>query len=659
LAIGSYLLRWETHLGLGFKRWSQGTLAVMAKSGTKDGTKGGTKSGTKRGTKSGGKSGTKGTPKSGAKREAKSGTKRGAEAKRETKSGAKRGAKSGANRGPKKRMVERHGYLDERGQVVIAARFEDANDFDGGIAIVVDRDGVGLIDRDGAWVLEPTYAQISAFVGPFAAAHRKDGSAVFIDRAGRERYAYVGGIEGDMPAYQANTGGKYDPETRSVDGGRWSILDGEGRTLTELADGERPFRVGPDRVIVSDASGWRARSFDGRVLGPTRTGSCFILRGGRHLFYDASGWGAYDDTGEVAIAPRFRSLSDFAEGRAVAWLGGEDVAVVDPNGVELARARAAEVGDGHITSERFIDGLAKVKLTIGYQDRVNLLRPDGSWVLEGWVKDIQPAHGLFLVNDRGVWEVVDRDGRSTGWTGGAESLFACSTRELYVVVPKGNGILDLEGRWVFGPDPHHLATPIDDERLLVRAVGDNTVGVRRRDGRWVIEPAAKLVIGAGFVAAATGGERHRDGWKDGSWTLYTLAGELVAELGQCPGPPGRMIDGRMRFSVAAVEDAPAPSPGHWVARERVEEEAGRIVDEHWEPPVLDIEEARHEGREAWEVAKSVIGEHEVGRTIRPAGGEVERWTVILNDPPGEVLLVFDATGKLCAAGLLDEIDLRM
>ena len=59
----------------------------------------------------------------------------------------------------------KYGYMDTRGNIIIPAQFEIANDFSGGMAIAgKEEDELGIIDRKGQWVLPPKYT--SVFIQP-------------------------------------------------------------------------------------------------------------------------------------------------------------------------------------------------------------------------------------------------------------------------------------------------------------------------------------------------------------------------------------------------------------------------------------------------------------------------------------------------------------
>src|SRR3972149_4687770 len=61
------------------------------------------------------------------------------------------------------------GYMDKNGELVIPARYDDAGDFNQGIARVMVDDKFGFIDRQGKWVIELKYDNATDFYEGFAA----------------------------------------------------------------------------------------------------------------------------------------------------------------------------------------------------------------------------------------------------------------------------------------------------------------------------------------------------------------------------------------------------------------------------------------------------------------------------------------------------------
>ncbi len=77
------------------------------------------------------------------------------------------------------------GWVNERGEVVIPPRYDEAGDFHEGLA-AVNRKGLwGYIDRSGREVIPMAYLAASPFAGGFAAVRTFDNRAGVIDRSGQ------------------------------------------------------------------------------------------------------------------------------------------------------------------------------------------------------------------------------------------------------------------------------------------------------------------------------------------------------------------------------------------------------------------------------------------------------------------------------------------
>ena len=72
------------------------------------------------------------------------------------------------------------GYIDKTGEVKIEAAFDEADDFREDRAIVVVHDKYGIIDKDGAYVLEPKYEYIASFSDGLA--HFREGQSPRLPR---------------------------------------------------------------------------------------------------------------------------------------------------------------------------------------------------------------------------------------------------------------------------------------------------------------------------------------------------------------------------------------------------------------------------------------------------------------------------------------------
>lgn len=468
---------------------------------------------------------------------------------------------------------ERFGFLDETGAVAIDPRFLDVRDFSAGGAWVQTEAGWGRIDAAGTWVCEPRFAEIGKashglrrvlldgrhqWVGEGDGVVRFDGflaalcAARTLDAEGR---------------YWGNRGGHTDPRTRMTKGGVWQLYRADHEAASPpLAEGWAPFFVGNGLCVTNDsvAGGWQLRDLDTTPIGPKRTGANLGFSGGRMVFHGPDGYGAYDLDGGVAISAGFPFLSPFDDaGRAVAWLGGDRVAVVDRSGNTLTEATLESIGDRSCACiEGFIDGYAKVELRGGsnyHAKRANLLCPDGSWVFGTWHYDVDvPVEGQCKVKPgQHTANVAGLDGALLF---GEELAFIDRHSGLGFVVKK-RGTDGLVALYSFSGE---LLLDFEVQSLgpfagtdLVHVIQRDKHGLRRTDGSWLMPCEARNLRPRGdLIAVAAGGElkhryRGRKGpvdMKGASWRLLDFNLQVRADLGKLPWGIGPLSEGRMSFA---------------------------------------------------------------------------------------------------------------
>lgn len=86
------------------------------------------------------------------------------------------------------RIDGKYGYVDAGGRVIIAPRFDGADTFSEGLALVLDRGRFGYIDVRGAFAIPAVFRHALPFRDGFAAVRSRDGW-MYLDRDGN-RVAY-------------------------------------------------------------------------------------------------------------------------------------------------------------------------------------------------------------------------------------------------------------------------------------------------------------------------------------------------------------------------------------------------------------------------------------------------------------------------------------
>lgn len=288
------------------------------------------------------------------------------------------------------RMGDKHGFIDDTGELVIPATFDTAGSFHEGVARVevgvvqsggsVDhRDSTwGFIDESGAFVAEPVYEH-AGDMHEGRASVRMDGRYGFIDPAG----------ELVIPAIWSGRVGEFSEGRAFVDLGRHRLgyLDRDGQLVISLHDVDdgNPGTFSDGRVRVSrtdDTTAYLDRG--GEVvfeLGADSFGRDFSE--GLAAVRVGDDWGYVDTSGAFVIEPRFSHAWSFREGLATVW--SDDVEgpyVVDREGREPFDCSAYD------KVSVFSEGLAQVRSRetgrFGYIDRRGALVIDTVWDDPEW-----------------------------------------------------------------------------------------------------------------------------------------------------------------------------------------------------------------------------------------------------------------------------------
>jgi hypothetical protein len=273
----------------------------------------------------------------------------------------------------------RWGYIDRNGAEVIPVRYRTAQSFRNGVAIVdtgLPDHPIGLIDTTGAWVTPPQFRSISAADGPdgLLLGQKEPAEGIgFYDRSGN---LVLGPYFLAFPFAQGRARVKTGVRAGSED---W-IIDASGTLL-------------PKKPVVLDG----IRFSEGLIA----------VRRDRMLGY-------MDLEGNMAVEPRFDQGGEFAEGLAAVQSEGHWM-FIDKTG-----AVTAEFPAGIAFAEPLSDGLSLVSADrdqrgrkLGYVDR------SGHWAIKPRWDDAQPFHdGLAFV---GIWKderaaYIDHKGKSI-WEG--------------------------------------------------------------------------------------------------------------------------------------------------------------------------------------------------------------------------------------------------
>jgi hypothetical protein len=282
----------------------------------------------------------------------------------------------------------RFGFVDETGDLVIPARWEQVRWFRNGHAFVMAEGRWGIIDRTGNEVVAPRWDQVGSFASEWVPVRLGEDWGV-IDRTGNEV----------VPV-------QYD-EIRATPMGPLMPVHDDGRIFYVRPDGAGTVAfefICPNRRHRKDAM---AFGFFGNHAAVVRCGERD---------------GVIDESGAFVLAPEWEDINNFINGRALVRHDGR-MGVIDESGgfvVELEREiRLWGVGEEEIGFSRgdqhgyfgrdgrvlrtftvdadrfgsFVDGLAVARNGIkdGYIDR------SGGWVIEPRFHKAEPFRGPLAV----------------------------------------------------------------------------------------------------------------------------------------------------------------------------------------------------------------------------------------------------------------------
>jgi len=288
----------------------------------------------------------------------------------------------------------KRGYMDRTGKTVIEPRFQGANNFSEGLAVVTvsttGQHNTGYIDKTGAIVIGVQFDTGRDFhEGLAAVGFDTERSRRGCDHCDpNQRWGYVD-KSGSMvinPTYHRVGDFSEGLAAVETDNGKWSFIDKTGH------------RVGNVQY------GYASRFSEGLAC---------VMK------YKKFGY--IDRTGRTVIPPKFSRCGDFSEGLALVRSGGD---AVSPSGLAPANSRPPGPPEyidktGRVviklradSADDFSEGLApfEVKgrsgfLNCGYVDRTGkaIIPPH----LEGCEKF---SEGLALISRSGKWAFIDKSG---------------------------------------------------------------------------------------------------------------------------------------------------------------------------------------------------------------------------------------------------------
>ena len=272
------------------------------------------------------------------------------------------------------------GYIETSGKLVIDAKYEQAETFENGLAIVARQraretffpeekveGAVLFIDRAGKPLGGRAFNDVKPFHEGFAEVHVDGKGWGFIDRTGKLMIP---------PRFKRVLGPFRDGVAIVVLDGNVGFVDAKG--------GFRAFEVQKPEIFDTEHSDGRLRF---SVSGPDVDGETYGFMG---------------LDGRIAIAPTFAQAENFSEGRAAVYVRDKGWGYIEASGKMVIAPRFSRAG-------LFDDGLAAV---CTQKDRYGFIDRTGKWVIKPEFEHVEPfREGLAGVMLDGKFGFVDRTGK--------------------------------------------------------------------------------------------------------------------------------------------------------------------------------------------------------------------------------------------------------
>lgn len=209
------------------------------------------------------------------------------------------------------------GYINEEGNFVIKAEFDNASDFkQNGLAVVRINEKDGIIDRNGKFVVEPDFTYISDFYGKVAVASKGWPQSCLLDEKGKVLFETEGSINEFRSGLAAFS--------RKADKDRdlWGYINDEGKVVVEpkyeyahlfMKDKALVKKIDGKFAVIDKTGNELKEIQNDRVTGFSEDTLVFVRSGnsGGHKY------GYMSINGDVTIEPAFSDAREFEDGLAV------------------------------------------------------------------------------------------------------------------------------------------------------------------------------------------------------------------------------------------------------------------------------------------------------------------------------------------------------
>lgn len=220
------------------------------------------------------------------------------------------------------------GFINRSGQVVIAPKFETAEDFSEGLARVYVGSEAGFIDRTGKFVIKPIYTTATNFEGGRSLVS-KEGKYSLIDKQGNTIAEIPYRVLGDFHAGLATV---QRPRTTGADGkaipSAYGYINRDGKMVIEP-------QFMPAGAFPDDGKGLAVGGLNREWVYFDRSGKIILrvsmegkdradaFHDGLLRFKEGFYWGFKNAAGDWAIPAKYDQVVDFKDGLARVELEGK------------------------------------------------------------------------------------------------------------------------------------------------------------------------------------------------------------------------------------------------------------------------------------------------------------------------------------------------
>ncbi|MBP5515769.1 MAG: TonB family protein [Bacteroidales bacterium] len=273
----------------------------------------------------------------------------------------------------------KYGYIDKTGKMIIEPQFDDAMDFNDGMAAVQIGDKWGYINTNGKIAIKPQYVFTSSFYDDCACVSIESEKYFIIDKKGNTLFRI-----GDNWTINRPSEGLI--AVRFNSNGKWGYIDKNGEIAIEQKyDKAWGFSEGLAPVVINNKTGYIDMKGN-MVISPIYDYAGFFSEGLAIVEIDNK-YGFIDKSGKIVIKAQYDDVLGFKEGLALVKIG-DKWGYIDKKGKMAIKPQ-------FYFAMYFCDGLALVES----DDNGGYIDKTGKMVIEADVEDAYNfSNGLARIN---------------------------------------------------------------------------------------------------------------------------------------------------------------------------------------------------------------------------------------------------------------------